>query len=444
MGRLHELQRAPATDTPAQTTPAVAPAPDPDATAEAWGSSPELDAARSSVAAQAAMVPRVVLGGAQLGAATLQRDQAVEAHLAQQARVYALIQRGLRVQPTAGAGVLDRATLFRNACQWIHAGICTMSVHSPTHDHGSRHPGRLSYFGRDVLYPASGGTYAPLPAADGSDPTVETVPVGLQGGMSRHHLALYQPSSKPDDETLIDILIHEVQHDADETSPRKEDQTRSGIGKIEVPKVGGGGRDLQAEGWFGTYQSEFRAHWVQTEEGSPGDSFGSSTKPATNARAAKSADPTGATADVPTHFQNQRQERIFWHLQANGYDVEGHYADDERYRTMVDGFTQPRSVNVVNSVRIHALAVAIDACTPEMKTSNAAVRAALAATRALDGADRRFLKDATLAGPFWAVVQQHLDTDAARAMADAIADPVSDVGDFPHDPSWPDVDTSAG
>jgi hypothetical protein len=121
---------------------------------------------------------------------------------------------------------------------------------------------------------------------------------------------------------------------------------------------------------------------------------------------------------VPTSFLNHRQSAVFAYMFAkkppedrwlsdtddwwsrNPYSEFFHYyVFDGAFRQTVNELAAPAGGNLVNSVRVHALAEAIGS------GDGAAMRAAASA---LDEADRKFLADKKASAPFWAHVARHV------------------------------------
>jgi len=338
------------------------------------------------------------------------RDDRVKDHLKEQKRVYALIDKGLKRKPGKG-GVLDRDTLFRNACEWIATGKATLTVFTATHDRTTRVKDKEAFFDSRFHYPDPGGSYEPLPTA--GEAGIKAVPKDWLGGMSNHRLDMFDTGSMPNDEDLVDTIIHEVQHDADLTDAR----TGYGAGPGAAPRPADAKNDdLVIVGHITGYQTEFRARWIE-QLGEADDPYPSSTKAATNAKKVAFA---GAGDPQTTHFKNLRQEKIFWSI-AKKYEFEEPYVKYEAFRTAVDDFAQPAGMNVINSVRILALTEAIDACTAAKQVKDPEVAAVLTAAQALDAADRQFLHDADLSAPFWSHAKSHLGAAPLKELETAAA-----------------------
>jgi hypothetical protein len=217
------------------------------------------------------------------------------------------------------------------------------------------------------------------------DPHIEYDNPGALGGMSPGGttLTIVNPASQSDAQ-LQDTIIHEVQHDADQTWPGQRWADPAGAS-------------------FNDYQSEFRAYWLGSGEGSANDTFGSSADPAVNTRQVSFTDPaSGATTTVATAFENLRQENIFWHLVDTGYTyVPQNYVQVPAFKTMADAMVSPVGGNLVNSVRIQTLSERLDGCNREMEPTDPAVLAMFAAADALDDLDRQYLQDDDISVAFW-------------------------------------------
>jgi hypothetical protein len=196
------------------------------------------------------------------------------------------------------------------------------------------------------------------------------------------------------DAYLRETIIHEVQHDADQTWP----------GQRWADPAGTATND---------YKSEFRSYWIENGEGSPSDQYGSSLSPAVNTQRVSFTDPaSGATTTVATSFKNLRQENIFWHLVNSGYGyVPQNYVQVPAFKAMADAFDQPFGGNLVNSVRIQALSDALAACNSGMNESDPAVERMLTASGALDSLDRQYLRNDDLSKDFWAQARARLKAE---------------------------------
>lgn len=328
------------------------------------------------------------------------KEAAVKAHVAQQDRVARMIKDGLRPVPPAPTDTRDIATLFHNSCQWIESGRAVLTILSRTHDATTRRPGFIAHFDRLVKYPATGGDYAETPAA-GDDDHISYVPPRELGGMQADEFTLIDPARQNDDE-LKSTFVHEAQHSADQTFWGRKPQPPPG--RVEGSPGLTGGNALVSAGFYNNYQSEFRAYFIGTREGSAQDALGSSTSPATNTRRVTWTNPRGRTFTLSTSFKNERQEKIFWHILNNypALEVAQTYTQDVAYRNMVNTFAQPAGINLVNSVRIQELSDALKSCKPSMDESAPEVQSMLRKAGALDLTDRAFLNEPSGSERFWA------------------------------------------
>jgi hypothetical protein len=325
-------------------------------------------------------------------------------HLVQQQRVATIIDQGLAITPDPAKGISDPDYLLHNTCQWIKANNCEVFVFTQIHDATTRNPGLIGYFDATVKYPNQGGDYPADPTVV-NDPHIQYEQPGTLGGLQPGGLRLdiIDPGSTSDAD-LKATMIHEVQHDADQTWP----------GQRWADPAGSATND---------YQSEFRAYWIESGEHSPNDTYGSSGSPAVNTQQVSFTDPaSGTTTSVATNFKNLRQENIFWHLVNTGYSyVNQNYVQVAAFKTMVDAFDTPTGGNLVNSVRIQTLSDRLAACSTSMDRSAAAVQAMFTAADGLDDLDRQYLRDETMSASFW--------TQAATALA-------SDIYDMLHNTVW--------
>jgi hypothetical protein len=360
------------------------------------------------------------------------KDQAKQKHEYEQTRIAALIQQGLKTLPRS-TDPSDRDTLFRNSCEWIAAGQSTLVILTPTHDARTRKPGSIAYFDRQVEYPQTGGDYADAPSAADQDHIVYAPP-GWQGGMQANEFSLIDPAAQSDQQ-LQATFIHEVQHAADQTFWGTAAQPPPG--RVSGSPGLTGSAALISAGLYDNYQSEFRSYWIEQPEGSPINNFGSAQQPATNAKPVTWIDPkSNQTFSRGTSFKNERQEKIFWHL-VNNYDslnIPETYTQDAAYRNMVDTFSQPVGVNLVNSTRIQALTDALQACKPTMDGSASPVREVFNKADGLDETDFNFLNNPSSAQPFWALATQVLSLQLFLQLQKRLIR--LPIGDFPPDPAW--------
>ncbi len=371
--------------------------------------------------------------GATIGAPVRTKETAVRQHMFQQRRVAALIQQGLDTVPSAEA-TTDKDTLFHNSCEWIAAGRSTLIIFSLTHDATTRRPGSLAYFDQQVSYPNVGGDYAEQPSPDDDD-HIKYAPPNWLGGMQANEFSLLDPARQSDAE-LKSTFIHEVQHAADQTFWGRNPNPPPG--RVAGSPGLTGSDALVSAGLYNHYQSEFRSYWLQEPEGSPRNRFGSSQRAATNTRPVTWTNPSNNQAfSSTTSFQNERQERIFWHLFAHYPELQipQTYTQDAAYQNMVDTFAQPSGINLINSVRIQALTDALQQCKPSMGSTVPEIREVFNRADALNSTDLAFLNRLPDAQPFWSLATRVLSFEVLHLLHGKIA-PRPPVGDFPPSPPW--------
>lgn len=130
--------------------------------------------------------------------------------------------------------------------------------------------------------------------------------------------------------------------------------------------------------------------------------------------------------DIFTHmFGRGRADNIYW----NGTTWTGsygflpyYYALDPAFKAMVDGYVQPASGNLINSVRIQALSDAV-------ATGNLAT--VIGAASALDELDRVYLQDRSQSQPLWDQARSSLGTMPFTVLESIVDTPV--MG--PHQPA---------
>jgi hypothetical protein len=333
-----------------------------------------------------------------------------------------IINSGLSIQPDPSQGFNSRPNLFHNSAEWIDQGQATMFVLTPIHDSHLRPAigaDQTGYFDDRVNWKTAGADYdATLDAAGHAtnNAGIDIEFSGVLGSMSGdgNTLTIIDPMSQGEG-LVVETIIHEVQHDAD--------QHKSGDPWAVTRPAADPNAGERAPAWvYNSYQSEFRAYWMENPEGSPADDYQSSTDLLTiveNVTAVMpGADNTHGTADdatftTPTNFANARQQSIFdhmWTARADGIywdpTLNGgagdwtvtyaylpyYYAVDPAFRAMVDGYDTPRAGNLVNSVRIQALSTAI---------ATGVIATVTAAVGNLDALDQTYLADHTQSQPLW-------------------------------------------
>jgi hypothetical protein len=341
-------------------------------------------------------------------------------HEVQQARVAKLIERGVSAIPDS-ADPAHPDLLFRNSAQWVWERRSPTCVLTQTHDATSRKAGSVALFDVKVKYPEIGGEYDEQPSPKDVE-HIKYVPVGFLGTESVGEIDLIDPARQSDEELKLTI-VHEVQHAADQIGWGQP-------GRVQGTPGLTGSAMLISEQDYNNYQTEFRAYWVS--EASVADTFGSERKGAQNSRPVRFVDgKTNQTLSATTHFSNERQEKIFWHLAANYPRVAEVYTRDAAYRSMVDRFDRPVGINLVDSLRIQDVSEALKSCRPEMTAETPEVKRLFAAVATLDDADLNFLRNSTSSKPFW------MQASAALSLKwfTKLQTRVSRIGDFPPDPS---------
>jgi hypothetical protein len=359
--------------------------------------------------------PNPAMGGVRPDAPTTKAD-ALKRHERNRGVMDRFIESAMAVEPDPTQGFNSRPNMLKNSAEWLDSGNATLYVLTSTHDAHLR-PGvpadNNAYFDTRVDYTSGASTYndtldAAGQATDDAGLAIEFSNVAGSMDNNGQSLNIIEPASISEG-LLAETLIHEVQHDAD--------QHRAGEAWEVGRPAADPGRTTRAPQWaFNHYQTEFRAYWMMTPEGSTPDSFGLSTDTGVTDYGITAihvgADGAVGTADdvsqsVNTAFTNKRQEDIFNHMftpradnlyfdgaawtQTYGY-LGHYYALDPAFESMVDGYTQPAGGNLVNSIRIQALSDAI--------TAGGLVNA-LVAAGGLDDLDRMYLKDRTQSQPFW-------------------------------------------
>jgi hypothetical protein len=339
---------------------------------------------------------------------------AIRRHNRNRKRIKSIIDAGLKQEMDEALGPNSRKNLWRNTAQWLDAGNAKVVVLSPIHDPGPRAAisnGQTGFFDTRVDYKSNAATYSD----DVTNNTgLEISETNILGTMSTDGgtMTIVDPQ-KQSEALLIETLIHEVQHDAD--------QHQTGKAFEAQPPTG-----ATAPAWaYNGYQTEFRAYWLENPEGAQADSWPAASDPVgsqiTVTANKPGPDGTFGTADdvligtVTTALTNARQEAILNHLispnRANGdwyanndwtqsYAYVAYYmCSDAKFAQMVNSYDKPASGNALNSIRIQALsdAVAAKAFDPIKKAADE-----------LDGADVAFLKDRAGSKPFWDQVARDL------------------------------------
>ena len=249
--------------------------------------------------------------------AEAEKAAAVANHNKQQARVYTIVLQALATVPDQTGKLDDFKTMLHNSAEWIATGECTLSVLTPTHDYKARINGQKAFFDQTVRLPNMGGDY-PTETSKTDDPRLAYFIGGAGGDMSiggkDMRLALEDEKS---DEEIKQYLIHEAQHDADQSYPGQDYEE---------------GPDKQYDDW----RSEFRAYKLESGEGSGReDKYGSPDRPAKNAAPFTVTHPdTGKVyGPVKTGFLNEYQERYSRKAMELMYEFGIAYWGDNRGRS---------------------------------------------------------------------------------------------------------------
>ncbi len=383
----------------------------------------------------AAVAAQLAATGTPRAGAPPTKAAALDRHRRNIAMMNRIIESGKSVQVDPGQGFNSRANLLRNSAQWIDEGQADMFVLSPTHDshlRPSTGSSGIAYFDTRVDWKGSGADYDDTLDASGqatNDDGLDIADPSILGGMASdgRTLTLYDPLGQGES-VIVETLIHEVQHDAD--------QSGSGQPWSVTPPASDPASLENAPAWaYNSYQSEFRAYWMENPEGSASDNFESSSDTAVDALTVTVVDQgpdqaTGGgddvTVSVTTNFKNRRQQSIFqqlwdtvpgnvywdWTLAGGSGDwtttygyVPYYYAMDPNFKKMVDDYAQPASGNLINSPRIQALSEAL--ATGDIARVQAAVQD-------LDALDLTYLSDRNQSQPLWDQARSSLSaTDLA-------------------------------
>ena len=350
------------------------------------------------------------------------KKKAVKQHLDQQLNVAKLLDQAKNTQPDPSKGTMDPDNLYHNSWEMINAGKVLLSVLSPTHDAQTRNPLRtplkLAYFDWHVKYPKTGGDYPADPADVSIDKGLQFAEVGVEAEMlapSRDlgFLSLYTLGPPVSADFVKRNIVHEVQHFSDWHGPtllahRQLDDWKQ---VVEV------------------YESEFRSFWIQPvpapscQQGiclAPPTAFnlGSPNQKAANTSPVDVSNrnppctvcppPAGAPSKVRTNLKNERQENIFRHLLSSykHKQFDCCYVNNREFRKEVDAYAIPRSINLINSVRLLELAIELGKLDRSMSKAEVSNTRFVELVRKLDPLDWLFLKDQQ-ATPFWTAL--HLD-----------------------------------
>jgi hypothetical protein len=125
---------------------------------------------------------------------------------------------------------------------------------------------------------------------------------------------------------------------------------------------------------------------------------------------------------VRTNLKNERQENTFRYILSRYKDKQFDccYVYNSKFRKEVDAYDIPRSINLINSVRLWELNMELRKLDRSMSNAEVSNTRFVELVRKLDALDWLFLKDQQ-ATPFWTAL--HLDAPASvrRGMANLSA-----------------------
>ncbi|MQA88141.1 MAG: hypothetical protein GEV03_26860 [Streptosporangiales bacterium] len=342
---------------------------------------------------------------------------------AAQRRVYRLLEPETvwdRVRTGAGAASIpndnaarDPDRLFANSVEWIRKGWSSLCVVAPV----PGAPKETLFFDGTVTYPRVGAQVSNTVVLPGDG-------AGYTDHEQRRIYLYMRPGKEPDDDQVRNLIVHEVQHVADVEPPmseediRKEEAARAAedtSARTDEEKREQARRDRIA---WRSYQSEFRAYWLQSLQRPPQmkggkwldwgpyGEFGSDLASGHDVKVVDTLGVVkgrrGCLPEITVRFSNEKQARIADHL-LNHVSVFGAvFLCSQGFRDQVVSLTAPQGVNLVNSIRIENLRRAL---TPNTSPWNGRVYvnegAVVDWTKALDDTDFAFLKDPSASRPFW-------------------------------------------
>ena len=371
----------------------------------------------------------------------------IRRHKAQQHKVELLLNKARKIQPDPKKGLRDPDNLFHNTVELLDAGKLTLTVLSPTHFNSNYHFDSRVRFDLHNKQPIGGDYSASFPrngvkglvfddsAAAGkvspraptssintlslppieeellepappekSKPTPDPTPIKPAAASFVPGDIFYFTRGYDTTETEFkNMFVHEGQHVAD-WSPK-------------LPLKAISANDILLE----SYKSEFRAFWIQPPipgkgrlgptainrlpepKGKADNSRKVTISKPKDCKLCKPSD-ASAPAEAKTEFKNLRQETIFWHLmklyKAHQYDC--CYMYDKKFRTKVNDFAYPESVNLINSDRLMDLNLELPNLNKSMTLAQVknSKKFVVFLTK-LDTLDWIFLNDPKLSRPFW-------------------------------------------
>ena len=290
-----------------------------------------------------------------------------------------------------GAAAPNRQTqTIKNTAEWLDpkgGGTAKndLFVLTRTHDYTSRakhhnQKDKYAYFGDTPKYPGTGATYDQEITSTVNIHFSET---NVRGEHNGRKIWVHEPAERSA-ETVRNVLVHEVQHDAD-----KHDDEAGWQQAYKSPE----------ESWV-RYKTEFRAYWVDSER----DSL-----------SAKPGSASGA-------WNNEKQKAIFDHLY-RGYAewLKPNYDNNatvggKKFQDLVHGYTKPEGLNLVNSPRIQEFIQFIDTLAKDPKNPAAFEATAVQEAKKLTAEDRSYVNSAE-AAPLQDKLKANLGAQALDAVA---------------------------
>ncbi len=260
---------------------------------------------------------------------------------------------------------------LRNTGEWLEPstpGVAPKNdlfVLTHTHDFAARaaehgHKNEEAYFGDRTQYPSDAADYD---ARIGEERNIHYAPPGVQGEHLGRKIWVHDPFGMTV-KRLEEVLIHEVQHDAD-----RHDKEQGYDESFKSP----------LESW-NRYKTEFRSYWVDGER--------------------DTALLTTVHNPALAPFDNAKQRAIFLHMYGNSptevyavwlrpnYD-KNTTAYGQKFQDLVHGYKAPEGVNLVNSPRIDNFYLQLGRCRPgDTNLAASPLKELDAAAKALDANDQ--------------------------------------------------------
>lgn len=244
-------------------------------------------------------------------------DEAIASHRQNLDWLHRLIKDGKKAAP----GDTRFGVAWPNSCEWLDAGKTTLHALTEIRDAAGRAfadgPGKKAMFGMDVPAPRERAAGEIGPIREQAIYLAQPTWLGFRRAGSPSKIVIIEPCQKPVD-LIREIIVHEVQHDADHHGASDFDQ----------------------------YATELRAYWID------GSYRSRDARP-------DSADPGLRASDgtALSGFDNARQQHIFLHLySSSAYPfVRERWHRDPDFRRKVLALTRPEGHNIINSIRLDAM-----------------------------------------------------------------------------------------